>query len=1096
MTPGVCWAEKISTQGGGGSAGVVQTSKSQNGPEELKLIPRGGIAMRPRPLRAGEIHSYKFKLEADRYVRVQGYFDGVDAAMALYAPDESKLGEVVLPTSISVQKSLMWTTNTSGVYRFEVRALNTPESQGHYHLRVECLVQANNENENLIVADRASFEAFRLRGIGTEEALRRAIPSLEEAIPRWRVLGDLYNEYQTLMYLGEVYFNLSEYEKSLLPYQQALALRQRPGWKWHEVWAYNNLGRSYEMLGETEQALKYFQLGVKEVEAAWKEDPVRDFGIAYTALGALYLKSGEKQKAFEFLHKAIPYWRSSRANDLGTPDLNGEARVFLRLGQLHASLGQREKANEYLQQAAKVWRETSDPVWLVRALNALGQSHCDVSDFGGALASFSEALQVAKHSGSKENEAYALANLGQVNFSLGNYERAKDYLLESLALMIAIKNQSGQAYALTRLGLLSRNEGKRVEALHDFSRALSLRETVRDREGIADALYQLARLHRDFGDLAQARDEIQRSKQSLEFVRSGLASREMRASFSSTVRSYYELEVDLLMQSHQLNPSAGFDHKAFEASEQGRARALLETLIEAGVNFREGVDRTLGERERSVQQRLNAKTDYQIRLLSGKHSDEEAATIRKETDALAEEYRDIRAHISSASPRYAGLTQPRSLTLTDLRTKVLDDNTALLEYQMGEERSFLWLITKEDFRSFELPKRAVIESLAREFHNRLSSAPSDPKLLISGTRRKRLIEADRLNAVGSALARMILEPALPDVGDKRLLIVPDGALHYIPFAALPTAPAPLVPKGFRPQTQRNRVGKRNEFSSKRTGSLIRDREIVTLPSASALALLRDPTENRSLSPNLVAVFADPVFSYNDERLNTALKSTARNATREQTRSIEELAFDRSFTDLGVESNAGIPRLFATRREADSIAAFAGPNKARLSLDFAANKNAVFNAGLNHYQIVHFATHASVNSKHPELSGILLSFFDEHGQAQNGFLQAHELYNLQLPAELVVLSACDTALGKEIRSEGLISLTRGFMYAGARRVVSSLWKVDSEATAELMTHFYREMLTNKRRPADALRAAQVHMSRDLIWNHPYYWAGFIIQGEYR
>src|SRR5258708_14149345 len=139
-----------------------------------------------------------------------------------------------------------------------------------------------------------------------------------------------------------------------------------------------------------------------------------------------------------------------------------------------------------------------------------------------------------------------------------------------------------------------------------------------------------------------------------------------------------------------------------------------------------------------------------------------------------------------------------------------------------------------------------------------------------------------------------------------------------------------------------------------------------------------------------------------------------------------------------------------------------------------------NTCLDEYQIIHFATHALIDSKHPELFGIFLSLVDENGHLQNGFLQAHELYSLKLPSELVVLSACDTALGKEIKGEGLIGLTRGFMYAGARRVVSSLWKVDSKATAELMTRFYRELLLNNLSPPAALRAAQVSMSQIPRW----------------
>ena len=158
---------------------------------------------------------------------------------------------------------------------------------------------------------------------------------------------------------------------------------------------------------------------------------------------------------------------------------------------------------------------------------------------------------------------------------------------------------------------------------------------------------------------------------------------------------------------------------------------------------------------------------------------------------------------------------------------------------------------------------------------------------------------------------------------------------------------------------------------------------------------------------------------------------------------------------------------------------------------------VTSAEFGQYRIIHLATHGLLNSTHPELSGIVLSLVDQHGQPQDGFLRLHEIYNLKLPAELVVLSACQTALGKEVRGEGLVGLTRGFMYAGAPRVVASLWKVDDKATAELMKRFYQAMLGEQRmRPAAALRAAQVEMLKQKEWEDPYYWAAFVLQGEWK
>ncbi|HEY8461988.1 MAG TPA: CHAT domain-containing protein, partial [Blastocatellia bacterium] len=192
----------------------------------------------------------------------------------------------------------------------------------------------------------------------------------------------------------------------------------------------------------------------------------------------------------------------------------------------------------------------------------------------------------------------------------------------------------------------------------------------------------------------------------------------------------------------------------------------------------------------------------------------------------------------------------------------------------------------------------------------------------------------------------------------------------------------------------------------------------------------------------------------------------------------------------------ISRLPFTGLEAERILSLAPAGAGMKALAFKANRAAVTSGRLSQYRYVHFATHGLADSERPELSTIVLSLYDERGRPQDGFLRAHEVYNLDLPAELVTLSACETGLGKLTRGEGLVSLTRGFMYAGAARVAVSLWSVNDRATAELMTKFYRRMLANGERPAAALRAAQVEMWRDKRWESPYYWAAFILQGEWR
>jgi len=328
-----------------------------------------------------------------------------------------------------------------------------------------------------------------------------------------------------------------------------------------------------------------------------------------------------------------------------------------------------------------------------------------------------------------------------------------------------------------------------------------------------------------------------------------------------------------------------------------------------------------------------------------------------------------------------------------------------------------------------------------------------------------------------ALSQMILGPVAGSLENRRLLIVADGALQYVPFAALPRPGA----AAFEPLTITNQV--------------------VSLPSASTLAVVRREVATHKPAPKTITVLADPVFDANDERVKAALavnRPTSRtsNATRRTT--VTENEIQRSAGESGWEGEAlNMARLPFTRKEAEGVASLVPAALRKEQLDFDASRANATGGALSQYRIVHFATHGFLNSRHPELSGIVLSLVDGSGHNQDGFLRAHEIYNLQIPAELVVLSGCRTGLGKEIRGEGLVGLTSAFMHAGAARVVVSLWDVHDEATAELMQRFYARLLgPEKLPPAAALRAAQVSMINDKHWSAPYYWAGFILQGEPR
>ncbi|MGH2416478.1 MAG: CHAT domain-containing protein, partial [Microcystaceae cyanobacterium] len=335
-----------------------------------------------------------------------------------------------------------------------------------------------------------------------------------------------------------------------------------------------------------------------------------------------------------------------------------------------------------------------------------------------------------------------------------------------------------------------------------------------------------------------------------ENLRTKIVSQELRASYFSSVQDGYKFYIDLLMQLHKQQPSQGYDALALQASERARARSLLEILTEANADIRQGVDPALLERERTLQQQLNARAELQHKLLSGPHTEEQEATLKKEIADLLSQYREVEAQIRQTSPRYAALTQPQPLSLQEIQQQVLDSDTLLLEYSLGEERSYLWAVTPTTISSYELPKRSEIEDAAKSFRTLLTEPSTPPATLAQAS---------------AALSQMLLGPVAEQLGQKRLLIVSDGALQYVPFAALP-----------EPSTSQD--------SNQNQKPLLVQHEIVSLPSASTLAVLRRDFAGRQPAPKKMVVLADPVFDSSDERVKTP---SAGNAAGQQSTSSDD-----------------------------------------------------------------------------------------------------------------------------------------------------------------------------------------------------------------
>ncbi len=1085
-----------------------------------------------RELAGAGAHSYSFSMTTGQFLYLVAEQKGIDVVVTLFAPDGRKLAEVDSPNGSTGREPLAFVTDASGTYRLEVRSLEKDAAAGRYAVRIDVLRAATAQDRQWVLAHNAFAEAELLRAQGTAASMRGAIAKYEESVRHYQAAEDRATEASALNNIGAVHYQLGETQQSIDHFdraraiqlaigdraaagrtlanigiihtrlgqaqkaqdasEEALSLVREAGDRGSEASILNNLGNLSVNQSEFRKALDYFNQSLAASKAARNH-----FGEAATIgnIGGVYNALGEKAKALEFHQQALATFRAMglRANegatlnniglvyfDLGLKqkaldyyyqglpisravgDRAAEANALGNIGRVYSDLGEKQTSLDYYNQALALYRAVRNRVDEAVALNNIGLAYSDLGEKQKALDYYSQALPIAQAVGNRVSEARTLTNMGSAYLDLGERQKALEFYEQALPLRRAAGDRRGEAITLNNIGLAYYDLGENQRAAGYYTQALSLSRAVGDRKGEAGTLYLAARVDRDLGHLDAARAQIEQCLTIVEELRTDLTTQDLRASYLSTAQKYYRFHVELLMDLHRQHASGGFDAAALQASERARARSLLELLTEAGADIRRGIDSSLLERERALQQLLRGKTERQITLLNGRHTPEQAADSLKELEALKADYRQVEAQIRKASPRYAALTQPQPLGAEQIQ-QLLDKDTLLLEYALGEQRSYLWVVSRTAIRSFELPKREEIEATAKRFYASLTAPNQQPRNAASDD--KRGLQAGSADGrqsaeAAAALGKILLAPVASQLGKQRLVIVADGALMYVPFAALSVPAAEYRP-------------------------LIVDHEVVNLPSASSLAVLRQETSGRKMAPKTVAVLADPVFGADDDRV--APMANRKPGDTEAGRSIEETRL--------VRAGLSLNRLPGTRQEAERIAAFVPGASVKL-LDFDANRAAAHGTNLSEYRYVHFATHGFLNSVNPDLSGLVLSTVDREGRPQNGFLLADEVFNLHLPAEMVVLSACQTGLGKEVKGEGLVGLTRGFMYAGAPRVVVSLWNVNDQATSELMVRFYRGVLKERRSPAAALRAAQIEMWKQQRWRTPYYWASFVLQGEWR
>ncbi|HLK63075.1 MAG TPA: CHAT domain-containing protein [Bryobacteraceae bacterium] len=773
--------------------------------------------------------------------------------------------------------------------------------------------------------------------------------------------------------------------------------------------AANNSGLAAQNLGEFDRSRER----LSEAARLWGavSDRVSE-GITISNVGLMWQHVGDFRNAIETLRQAEAILRKNRAP-------GSHASTVTDIGLCYLYLAEFDKARVNFQNGLEEATRHGRADVAVHARLNLGRSYLLDGQPVRARAILERTLAESSKLKDASVRGDVLDNLGQTMRALHHPHEARELLEQALSIHIKSRDRRFEAYDLHYLGLTSQDLGDRDAARRYLNRALEIRLACGLRDDASDSLYALANLERDAGRLDPARDLAEQALKLLESVRQHVPGPNLRASFYSRKRRFFDLLVDVAMP---LSNEPGAAERGLLAAERGRGRALLDLLAEGSLL------RQLPPAELQNSALIQRDLDMlSARLTAAKPADE--ATIRHRMEALTAENVVVEAHIRQLIEDQAG-TQPLS-SFSQLQNNGLPADSALLEFHLGDRQSYLWYVDRMRVRVFPLPSREKIANEARaaiEEFGRILERRRSPA-------RQAAFEQS-MQQLSATLLGGLKDVNLP----PRLILALDGVLLRVPFAALELP-----------------------FGHQRLGLV---HNLVQVPSAAYLLAGRKPRPS-SAFPKSILALADPVFSPGDPRVPEAARKPPA---------------------------ADLARLPFTA-ELDTIRKAVPPSRYQILKGFEVSRENVARLRLEEFGVLHFSTHALIDDRIPEISRIALSLVDAAGRPADGFLRPYQLSELRLDGPVVVLSACDTALGKQVLGEGLAGLSSSLFAAGAAQLVLTLTEVDAEASSELLSHVYNRYLTGTTAGIEhSLMLARQAMVSQPRWSDPYYWAGFVVIGR--
>ncbi|MCI0489913.1 MAG: CHAT domain-containing protein [Blastocatellia bacterium] len=831
--------------------------------------------------------------------------------------------------------------------------------------------------------------------------------------------------------------------------RQVLSVARQAGDRHLEAQALNLIGNACFYSDRQEEALDYFQASrslMRETgDRLGEAVSLKDIGITLKSMGRF-------DEAFGPLYESLDAFRQLDAKlHIGSAVEN--------IGRGYATLGAHNLAFEMYEEALRIARETGDATLLHGSARRIGEQYLETGNPRRALRYLTEALEVAE----RENlppfdRAVAMMPLSNTLAELGRTEDAIRMRHRSMSLCESIRWKGGMIYNFQGLGGLYVDRDP-ARAIRYYEKAIEIGARI-DFQPQWGSYAGLARAHRQLRDMDRAIECYQKAIENIESLRDHITRGAHRDTYAEKHAPVFRDMLEALMERHERDPEGGDDVRAFNVLERARSQALLAALAEARIDLDEQLDADLRQRRERLEDRI---TELQKRLFSTPVEGSMPSTVREgmaeggydrlsgQLSEAEQEYDRLIVEIKRRNPRYATLRYPDNLSLEEARA-LLDGQTALVAYSMTKNSVIAFVLTQTAFRAARLAvSPRALEARAQIYADLLSKDGGD------GWR-----------AISRRLYRDLVKPLRSEIGPEieRLVIVPDEALHYLPFETLihdgdfNTADDAGSPTPDDPD-HASRITHHARF-------LVEDFAISYVPSATVLNRLRvkeHPSPARDRADSLV--LANPVMNETrDGSKNPASQSRA------------------LFDDEGLHI-APIP--FAAA-EARALSRYFGAGS-EIHTGSEASESLIKAARLDRFRVIHFATHGLISQRAPARSALALA----PSEKEDGFLQAREIYHLKLASDLVVLSACQTARGRVLSGEGVQGMARAFFHAGAKSVVASLWNVNDERTATFMEAFYRHLADGMSK-AEALRAAKLDLLSDDAASAPRYWAAFILIGE--